>query len=175
MSGESRDGATRAIRGASKAAAGISVVLSPIPLADELALVPVYLWLTLRIARARGKSSREVPWGPLAKVAVVGLVVRGAVDATVATIPGIAAVINASTAIALTQIYGSCADHICRGPTTRDALGWRDVLEALRARSALRSGSSGDEPKPHRPRGSGGKSDANASARTELDPSPTRR
>ena len=44
----------RAIRGASIAAAAIGVVLSPIPLADEIVLLPVYGFLTARIARSRG-------------------------------------------------------------------------------------------------------------------------
>lgn len=136
MSRRSDDDGTRAIRRASTAAAGISVVLSPIPLADELALVPLYAWLTLRIARVSGKTAKEIPWRPLAKTAFVGLVIRGGIDATVAAIPGVAAVINASTAVALTEIYGACVDYVCHDPSPTTTLGFREIVEALRTRNA---------------------------------------
>ena len=113
-----------------------TVVLSPIPMADEIALVPVYAWLTLRVARARRKRARELPWSPLAKTMLAGLLVRGGIDATVATVPGVAAVVNATTAVALTQIYGACVDHVCRGSYVPTTFGPRQVLDALRARLA---------------------------------------
>lgn len=132
------DAVSRAIRRASVASAGISVVLSPIPLADEIALVPVYAWLTMRVARARRKAARDVPWPSLAKVAVAGLFVRGAIDATVATVPGLSALVNATTAVGLTHVYGACVDDACahEGPTR---LGARRVFDAVRARWRRRS------------------------------------
>jgi uncharacterized protein (DUF697 family) len=144
----SRDDVARAIRAASIAAAGISGVRSPVPLADELALVPVYAWLTVRVARARGKTTQEVPWSPLAKTAFVGLLVRGGIDVTVAPIPGVAAVINASTAVALTVIYGACVDHVCDAASATKTLGWRDVLAALRARATRRSTTTSERARP---------------------------
>lgn len=97
----------RAIRRASVAAATIAVVLSPIPFADELALLPVYGWLTVRVARACGVVPQAIPWAPLAQKALVGLGVRAAVNAPVAAVPGLAAAMNATTAVVLTRYYGA--------------------------------------------------------------------
>lgn len=126
--------AERAIAQATVAAAALGVVLSPIPLADELALLPIYGWLTLRVARAHALAPRDVPWKPLAKTAVVGLAARAALNVGVSYIPGVAALANATTGAALTQIYGACAMRACADPSRASALGLRDVVEALRAR-----------------------------------------
>lgn len=126
--------ATRTIHRAAVAAAGISVVLSPLPLADELALLPLYALLTVRVARTRGRAVRDVPWRPLAKIAFVGLAIRGAVDVTTSGIPGVAAVVNATTAVALTKVYGACVDRVCREPAEVTAVSMRDVLDAMGAR-----------------------------------------
>ncbi|MBN9161610.1 MAG: hypothetical protein BGO98_34910 [Myxococcales bacterium 68-20] len=129
----SSESAMRAVGGASVAAAGVAVMLSPIPLADELALLPVYAWLTARIAHARGRRVRDLPGGPLAKAALVGLGVRAALNAPLAGVPGVAAAMNAATAVGLTQIYAACVDHVCREPEAKH-IGVRDILAALRAR-----------------------------------------
>lgn len=130
---------TRTIRRASVAAAGISVVFSPVPLVDELVLAVMYTWVTVSVAHARGKPVREVPWGPLAKTALVGLVVRGGIDAPAGQIPGLTALVNATTAVALTRIYGACIDYACTRPPEATGFGPRDVLAAIRAGRARRS------------------------------------
>ncbi len=136
--GASPEVATRAVGGASVAAAGVAVLLSPIPFADEVALLPVYAWLTARIAHARGRRVRDLPGRPLAKAALVGLGVRAALNAPLAGVPGVAAAMNAATAVGLTQIYAACVDHVCREPETKH-IGARDILEALRARGGART------------------------------------
>ncbi|HVJ93635.1 MAG TPA: hypothetical protein VM580_27725 [Labilithrix sp.] len=122
-----------AVGSASVAAAGLAVVLSPIPLADEVVLPPVYAWLTVRVARARGRRVRDLPWRPLAKLAFVGLGVRAALNAPLAGVPGVAAGMNAATAVALTYVYGACVDYVCRVPTTTE-LGLESIFIALRSR-----------------------------------------
>ena len=90
-------------------AAGLGVVLSPIPLADELILPPLWLLMTVRIARTQGVSFSAVGWGRVSAVALGGLTLRAIVNATVAVLPGVAAVVNATTAVALTEIVGRAA------------------------------------------------------------------
>lgn len=125
----SRQAAAGVIRRTSFVAAGLAVVLSPIPFADEVALLPVYAWLTVRVARARGTSPLAVPWRPLGKTALLGLAVRAGVGAPVAAIPGVAAAVNAATAFALTRAYGACVDRLCCDPSAPIAL---DLFEAAR-------------------------------------------
>ena len=96
------------------ASAALGVVLSPIPLADELLLVPIYGVMTARIARAHGLGLTEVPWKPIFTAVTAGLVSRAAANAVFAFIPGVAAVANALSAAALTRTLGGYADTKCR-------------------------------------------------------------
>jgi uncharacterized protein (DUF697 family) len=90
-------------------AAGLGVILSPIPLVDELILPPLWLLMTARIARAQKTPLLSVPWGRVSAVALGGLTLRFVVNAAVSVLPGIAAVVNATTAVALTEIVGRTA------------------------------------------------------------------
>jgi uncharacterized protein (DUF697 family) len=94
--------------------AALGVVLSPIPLADELLLVPIYGVMTARIGRARGVSLQEVRWRPIGTAIVAGLAARAAANVGFAFVPGVAAVANAVSAAALTKILGEYVDTTCR-------------------------------------------------------------
>jgi uncharacterized protein (DUF697 family) len=96
------------------ASAALGVVLSPIPLADELLLVPIYGVMTARIGRARGVGVTNVPWRPIGTAILAGLAARAAANVGFAFIPGVAAVANAISAAALTKILGEYADAACR-------------------------------------------------------------
>jgi uncharacterized protein (DUF697 family) len=98
----------------SVASAALGVVLSPIPFADELLLVPVYGVMAARIGSAHGLGVTEIPWKPIAGAIVAGLASRAAVNATVGFIPGVAAIANAVSAAALTRLLGAYADRACR-------------------------------------------------------------
>src|SRR5260370_34984171 len=93
----------RVIRRTSILTAALGVILSPIPLADELLLLPIFGVMTTRIGKEHGLLSREIPWRPVAATAFAGLAARAAINVTVSYIPGIAAAANAVRAIALTQ------------------------------------------------------------------------
>jgi uncharacterized protein (DUF697 family) len=131
-------GVARAIRSASIAAAALGVVLSPIPLADELVLLPVYGMLTASIARSRGVGLHAVPWRPIALTALAGLGARAALNLTVSYIPFVAAAANAASGVALTRFLGHYVDAACetarKGGETAP-LGLRDFAEALRPKS----------------------------------------
>jgi uncharacterized protein (DUF697 family) len=94
--------------------AALGAVLSPIPFADELVLVPVYGVMAARIGRARGMDLKGVPWKPIVTAITAGLAARAAFNVTVAFIPGVAAVSNAITAAVLTRALGKYADSVCR-------------------------------------------------------------
>jgi uncharacterized protein (DUF697 family) len=136
---EAEQAVARAIRSASITAAALGVVLSPIPLADEIALLPVYGVLTARIARSRGVELRAVPWKPIALTAIAGLGARAAVNLTVSYIPFVAAAANAVSGVALTRFFGRYVDAACEtarsgGETT--PLGVKDIAESLRRQAA---------------------------------------
>jgi uncharacterized protein (DUF697 family) len=94
--------------------AALGVVLSPIPLADELLLVPIYGVMTARIGKARGVGLHKVPWRPLGTAILAGLAARAAANIGFAFIPGVAAVANAISAAALTKLLGEYADTALR-------------------------------------------------------------
>jgi uncharacterized protein (DUF697 family) len=96
------------------ASAALGVVFSPIPLVDELILVPIYGVMAARIGEARGLGVREVPWRPIGAAVLAGLAARAAANVGFALIPGVAAVANAVSAMALTRIIGAFADNACR-------------------------------------------------------------
>ena len=123
--------------------AGIGAVLSPIPLADEIVLVPIYGVLTWRIARVHHLAFRAIPWKPIWKTALAGLAARAAANITVAYIPGVAAAANAATAAALTELFGSYVDTACANPLDARPLLVKDILAQLKeeaVRLARRAG-----------------------------------
>jgi uncharacterized protein (DUF697 family) len=123
----------RLIRRTSLVAAGLGVVFSPIPLVDELLFVPVYGILASRIAKDHELTFRQVPWRPIAQTAVAGLAARAAVNLTVSYIPGLAAVANAVSALALTQFFGRYVDEACAHPSEARTLSVQEVVSHIRA------------------------------------------
>ena len=93
--------------------AALGAVLSPIPFADEIVLVPVYGIMASRIGKAHGLGITEVPWRPMFKAISAGLATRAALSVVVAMIPGVAAVANAVSATVLTRTLGSYANKAC--------------------------------------------------------------
>jgi uncharacterized protein (DUF697 family) len=98
-------------------AAGMGVLLSPIPFADEAVLLPVLGTMSLRIGRTHGLGWRELPWAPLAKTAVSGLLARATFSLGISYIPLVAAVANAASGAALAGAFGAYADRACRDPS----------------------------------------------------------
>ncbi len=96
------------------ASAALGVVLSPIPLADELLLVPIYGAMAFRIGRAREVPVTQVPWRPIGTAIFAGLAARAAANVGFAFIPGVAAVANAISAVALTKLLGGYTDAAVR-------------------------------------------------------------
>jgi uncharacterized protein (DUF697 family) len=124
----------RTIHRTSLVAAVIGAVLSPIPLADEIVLVPVFALLTRSIARLHGLAREEIPWRAIAGTAVAGLGARAVLNLSVSFIPGVAAVANAASAALLTQLVGAYVDSACEDPKGARALSAEQMTDALRAR-----------------------------------------
>ena len=101
---------------ASAVAAGVGVVLSPIPFADEAVLMPVLGVMTVKIGQVHGLRWKELPWKPLAKTALGGMVARATVNLGLSYVPFVAAVTNAASAVTLTGAFGAYADRACADP-----------------------------------------------------------
>jgi uncharacterized protein (DUF697 family) len=122
----------RLIRRTSLLTAALGVVLSPIPLADELLLLPIYGVLTSRIAKKHALPIAQLPWKPICATAFAGLAARAAVNITVSYIPGVAAAANAASAVALTQFFGRYVDETCAKPAGARPLSVAEILNTLR-------------------------------------------
>ncbi len=90
-------------------AAGIGAGLSPIPGSDAAVLVTLQTRLILSLADARGVSLSQVAAAELALTFGATMVGRAASQWVTAWIPGFGAVINATTAAALTEAVGWAA------------------------------------------------------------------
>lgn len=103
-----------AIRVTGVTATALGVVLSPIPLADELMLAPIYGVMAVAIGHANGLSPTELPWRKVGAAIGGGLAARGAANLAFAFIPGVAAVANAVSAALLTEALGRYVDSVCQ-------------------------------------------------------------
>jgi uncharacterized protein (DUF697 family) len=131
---------SRIINRTSVATMAIAALLSPVPLADELVFVPVYGFMAARIGRQHGIAFGEMPWRPIVATTLAALGARAAVNVTVSYIPGVAAVANALSAAAITQLLGAYIDTTCDDPSAARALTVHEIgahiKEKLRTRSA---------------------------------------
>jgi uncharacterized protein (DUF697 family) len=110
----------------------LGVVLSPIPLADELLLFPIFAGMTARIAREKSLPVREVPWRPVLSTTFAALTARAAINVTVSYIPGVAAVANAASAVAMTHWLGRYIDEACDAPDRARAFGVREIADLFK-------------------------------------------
>lgn len=123
---------TKTIHRTAGVAAALAAVLSPIPLADEIALLPVFATLTRRIAKSHDLGWLQTPWRPIGRTTVNGLLARATVNLAVSFIPGVAAVANAASAVLLTQFLGRYIDEACASPDKAVALSPTRIVELLR-------------------------------------------
>ena len=113
------------------ASAAVAVVLSPFPFADEIGLLPVYAELARRMGRAHGLTVLRVPWRPIGSTVIKGLGARGVVNFGISFIPGVDIVVNAASAMALTEVLGHYMDQACVEPELARPLAFRHLLDAL--------------------------------------------
>ncbi|HEY2514777.1 MAG TPA: hypothetical protein VGI39_28120 [Polyangiaceae bacterium] len=116
----------------------IGVVLSPIPLADELVFVPIFGFMSAQIGKAHGLAFKDIPWKPIASTTLAALTARAALNVAVSYIPGVAAVANAISAFTVTQMLGRYVDAACADPASAHPLSVREATERLKEAFALR-------------------------------------
>jgi uncharacterized protein (DUF697 family) len=132
--GVPRDERARAIvTRTSIGAAAIGAILSPIPLADELVLVPVYAVMAARIGRVHRLALTKMPWRVMGRTTLTGLGVRAGLNLAFAFVPGVAAIANATSAATLTVLLGKWFDDACRDPKGAKPVSPAMMLEALKS------------------------------------------
>jgi uncharacterized protein (DUF697 family) len=122
----------RVVRRARWTSVAAAVVLSPIPLADEVVLLGLYAWMADRIAAAHGLPRSQIPWRAIGRTALVGLIARGGLDLAVA-VPGVSAVVNAASAAALTEVIARYTEQACADPSHAPAASLRWFREQLKS------------------------------------------
>jgi uncharacterized protein (DUF697 family) len=130
---------SRIINRTSLATIAIAAVLSPIPLADELVFVPVYGIMAMRIAKRHSLATKDIPWKPIFASTLAALGARAAVNVTVSYIPGVAAVANAISAAAITQLLGAYVDAACDAPEHARAMTMKEIADRIREKLRTRS------------------------------------
>jgi len=131
--------AVRKLLGRTSVVAGtIAVVLSPIPLADEIVFVPVFGVMASRIGKAHGLAFADLPWKPIATTTLAALAARATMNLAVSYIPGVAAVANAVSAVTLTHVLGNYVDDACADPAAARPLGVRELATRLKDAIARR-------------------------------------
>ena len=114
-------------RSATVAAGLFSAVLSPVPMADELALFLLYGDLSRRIAKSHGLGLSRTPWQPILRTIANALLARAALMLPVSFIPGMATAVSSASAVALTQVLGRYIDEACRAKMQVHALGIKEL------------------------------------------------
>lgn len=106
----------RIVRQTSVFSGVLAVVLSPVPLGDEVVLLPTLALMAARIGRAHGLGAVDLPWRRVGSTALAALGARATLNLAVSYIPGVAAVANAITAVALMHALGTYVDRACTTP-----------------------------------------------------------
>ena len=84
----------------------VSFVTQPIPLLDELVVIPMHYLLCVRLASAHGVTRRDLPWKQIKKIIWYGAGARVVTNMSLGLVPVVGMFSNAVTAIALTEYLG---------------------------------------------------------------------
>jgi uncharacterized protein (DUF697 family) len=91
-------------------------VTQPVPMLDELIVVPIHYALCVKVARARSFSILKLPWKPIKKIIWYGAAARLVGNFSLGLVPVVGMFSNAITAIALTEYLGRYLDEAIANP-----------------------------------------------------------
>ncbi len=134
-----KDPVQKMINRTSVTSAVIGAILSPIPLVDEILLLPIYANMARRIARLRELPRKQMPWRPILRTTMNGLMARAGLNLAVSFIPGVAAIANAASAAVLTQLIGKYVDEAVAAPAEAKPIGVTAIVNALKAKLPRRA------------------------------------
>ncbi len=91
-------------------------VTQPIPMLDELIVVPIHYALCVKLARSRNFSILKLPWKPIKKIIWYGAAARLVGNFSLGLVPIVGMFSNAITAIALTEYLARYLDEAIANP-----------------------------------------------------------
>jgi uncharacterized protein (DUF697 family) len=94
-----------------------SFVTQPIPVVDEIVVIPIHYWFAGSVTRRHGRGVLGAPWWQLHKIIWGGVGVRAVSRFTLGFVPLAGAISNAITATCVTELLSEYLD---------EALGDRD-------------------------------------------------
>jgi len=97
-------------------AAVASFFAQPVPVLDELIVVPLHYRLIRRLAEERGVSPKTLPWPQLRRIIWYGAAARLVGNLSVGFVPVVGMFSNAITAIALTEYLARYLDDVLANP-----------------------------------------------------------
>jgi uncharacterized protein (DUF697 family) len=83
----------------------------PIPLADEVVVLPVQYWFAALFVRRRGNRLRQAPWWGVHAIVWGGVGARIASRVTLGLMPPAGAIANAGSSAALTVLLATYLDR----------------------------------------------------------------
>ena len=94
----------------------VSFVTQPIPLLDELVVIPMHYLLCVRLASAHGVKRKDLPWKQIKKIIWYGAGARVLANVSLGLVPVVGMFSNAVTAIALTEYLGHYIAEVVAHP-----------------------------------------------------------
>jgi uncharacterized protein (DUF697 family) len=88
----------------------------PVPMLDEVIVVPIHYGLTVRMARSRGVSIFKLPWRSVQRIIWYGAGARLVANMSLGLVPVVGAFVNSITAIALTEFLARWLDEFLEHP-----------------------------------------------------------
>jgi uncharacterized protein (DUF697 family) len=104
---------------ASGIAAATAFITQPVPVLDELAVIPIHYYLVLRLARERKVSIFKLPWRNIQHIVWYGAGARLLTHISLGLIPIGGGIANAITAVALTEYLSRYMDEALTDPKAK--------------------------------------------------------
>jgi len=90
--------------------AAVGFVVEPIPLLDEMLMIPMQYVLAGSIARARGEKLSSVPWARASLIIWGGVGLRSVSELLFSLVPVVGPASNAALALVTTEVLGHYVD-----------------------------------------------------------------
>jgi uncharacterized protein (DUF697 family) len=108
------DRAQRLTHGFSAGVAAVGFFVEPIPLLDEMLMIPMQYALVASLARAHGQALSSAPWGKASLIIWGGVGLRSISELLFTFVPVVGPASNAALALATTEVLGHYVDRALR-------------------------------------------------------------
>jgi uncharacterized protein (DUF697 family) len=132
---------TRRITNAYSGVAAVAAFFTqPVPMLDEVIVVPIHYGLTVRLAQSRGVSIFKLPWRSVQRIIWYGAGARLVANMSLGLVPVVGAFANSITAVALTEFLARWLDEFLEHPDQPPPDVTMEGLKTLFANAVKKSG-----------------------------------